>query len=457
MDLDRRRRPAPLPNPEFHLPQLQKTVLSNGLNVWLMERHSVPQIALSVVLPGGAWFDPPAKEGLAMLTADLFESGTTTRTIVQIAERLEYLGSGMNVHASSDATIASIVTLTRCAEESIELFSDVLIRPVFPETEFHRVQERHLTTIRQRKDRPGTVATLAFLRRLYGDHHPYAYDGSGTEASLGAIFREDVLRHYSNQMLPSLATLIVAGDTTMGHIVPVLEHYFTSWMLPPRDPLPLPPDVSPEKRRIYLIDKPGAPQSEIRMGYPALARSTPDYFAVSLMNRILGGQFSSRINLNLREKRGYTYGARSSFLFLKRPGPFMISGAFVTPSTDSAIEQLFIEVEAMHREGVTEEELEFARKGLAGSFPLNFETPGQIAGALQSMALYDLPEDYYDTYLHNVHQVSLAQVRSAASRHLRSEFMNVVVVGDVQEIKGRIENLGMGDVVLLTADGDILD
>jgi zinc protease len=394
------------------------------------------------------------KSGVALLTADLLESGTTTRNIVQIAERLEFLGSSLSVQAGVDATYVSIVSLTRCAEESIELLSDVVINPEFPASEFERVRDRHLTTILQRKDRAGTIAALAFLRQIYGDLHPYAYDGSGTEHSMKAITRDDVLRYYTSNYGPDESTLITAGDISLDRLVPILEQYFASWKpgIQVKSSEPDLPDSG--SHNVFLIDKPGAPQSEIRMGYPALSRSTPDYFAVTVMNRILGGQFSSRINMNLRERRGYTYGARSSFFFMKYPGPFMVSGAFVTAKTDSAVEQVLAELDTMRKEGVTDSELNFSKTGLIGSFPLGFESPSQIAGALQNLVLYRLPDDYYDSYLQNVERVSLSDVQTAAARHLRPADMKIVIVGDVSRIKEGMVRLGLGEIVQLNSEGE---
>ena len=452
--VDRSRRPVALPVPAFRLPPIQRAELANGLMVWLIERHTLPQIAVSLVFPGGACHDPLMKSGAAMLTADLLESGTTTRDIVQIADRLEFLGSSLSIRAGADATFASALSLTRCAGESLELLSDVVLHPVFPAEEFERVRERHLTAILQRKDRPAAIASLAFLRQLYGGLHPYAYDGSGTEQSIRAITRDDVLGYHSANYRPDGTTLIAVGDVTMDQLLSVVKNLFASWETGSTTLPAFPGIPAAGTRSVYLIDKPDAPQSEIRMGYPALPRSSPDYFAVSVMNRILGGQFSSRINLNLREKRGYTYGARSSFVFMKNPGPFMVSGAFITSKTGSAVEQLLAEVERMHAEGVTESELVFSKTGLMGSFPLEFESHWQIAGALQSLVLYGLPENYYDSYLQNLDQVTLADVRAVAARHLRPADMNIVIVGDVARIKEGIEQLGLGEIVRLTLEGE---
>jgi zinc protease len=204
---------------------------------------------------------------------------------------------------------------------------------------------------------------------------------------------------------------------------------------------------------VYLIDRPGAPQSEIRIGSPALARNSPDYFPATVMNRVLGGQFSSRINMNLREKRGLTYGARSAFIFLKQPGPFMVAGGFTGSGTGEAAEQLLLEIGAMHREGVTDQELEFSRMGLSGGFALSFETPFQVAGALQNIVLYGLPDDYYERYIQSLASVTSGDVIRVARATLDPDAMAILVVADAAGTKGGLESLGRGEVIMLDTGG----
>jgi zinc protease len=209
-----------------------------------------------------------------------------------------------------------------------------------------------------------------------------------------------------------------------------------------------------DKRRLYLIDKPGAAQSEIRIGNPAAARSTPDFFALSLMNRALGGQFSSRLNLNLREKHGFTYGARSGFSFNKHPGPFVASAGVTTAKTDSSLREFAFEIDRLHNEGIESDELSFVKKGFSGNFALNFETPGQIAGAMQNIVLHNLPENYYETYLQNIDKVTIDDVKKVANKYLDSSRMAFVVVGDVKVIREGSEKLGLGETVLCDVEGN---
>lgn len=452
-ELDRSRHPSPGAVPKITLPAIQKGKLANGLSVWLVEQHKLPVIAFSLVLQSGADQDPAGKPGMATMTAELLDAGTRTRDILQIADELEFLGGSMSFRAGTDASFGSMGTLTKHLDRSLALFADVLVHPVFPEREFERIRKQRVTALLQQKDRAATIATIAFMRVLYGTEHPYGNDASGTEASLNAMTREDLVSFYSSFYRPGNATLIVVGDATLKDLQPRLEKALADWEQKPVQVRQTPPAPPAAARKVYLIDKPGAPQSEIRVGYPALPRATPEFFPVTVMNRILGGQFSSRINMNLREKRGYTYGARSAFMFLKQAGPFMASGGFMSAKTDSAVEQLVYEIDRMHRDGITAEELEFSKKGLTGSFALSFETSAQIAGALQNIVLYGLPENYYENYLKNIEQVSLADVRRVAGKTLDPALMAVLLVGDLRTVRAGVEKLNLGPAVLLDTEG----
>jgi predicted Zn-dependent peptidase len=267
--------------------------------------------------------------------------------------------------------------------------------------------------------------------------------------------REDIVQFYRTYYRPNNATLIVVGDVVMDEMVAKLNRLLATWQraeIPARI-LPPPP---PSFRQALLIDKPGAPQSEVRIGCIAAARNTPDFFPLVVMNTVLGGQFSSRLNMNLRERRGFTYGARSSFSFNKSAGPFLASAAVTTSKTDSAVFEFFYEIERMQRSGITPEELEFTKKSLTGSFARTFETPTQIAGALQSIVLYNLPMDYFNSYLGNINNVTLDDVRRVAADYLDSSRMAVVVVGDAQTVRSGLEKLNIGKLVMSDADGNRL-
>ena len=252
---------------------------------------------------------------------------------------------------------------------------------------------------------------------------------------------------------PNNATLIIVGDLTMNDILGKLNAALADWKSGDITPFQVPAPRPVDAMRVYLVDKPGAPQSEVRIGYPALARSSPDYFPVLVMNRLLGGQFSSRINLNLREKHGYTYGARSGFSFQKGAGPFTASGGIVTEKTDSSLIEFLYEINLMKDKGMSASELEFVKKGLVGGFALAFETPAQIAGSLQGIVLYGLPENYFNNYLQNIEAVQLDDVQRVAKKYLDASKMAVVVVGDLAKIKDGVVALKLGQTVMCDLDG----
>lgn len=451
--LDRTKRPAPAGIPRVSLPAIQKATLTNGLRIWLVRHSELPLAAFNLVIQSGADHDPVTMPGLATMTAELLDEGTDSRDALQVADDLEVIGATLSVRAITDGSFITLNTLTRHLDKALEVYCDVISNPTFPQKEFERIRHQRLTTLLQQKDRAATIANLAFNHILYGYEHPYGNDNAGTPASIESMRRDDLIDFYTRYYRPNNATMIIVGDVRLSEIVSRLEQGLAQWKSAPVPKLTMPPTPASERRMVYMIDKPAAPQSELRIGYPALARSTPDFFPVFVMNRILGGQFTSRVNLNLREKRGFTYGARTAFQFNKQPGPFVASAGVTTSKTDSSIQEFLYEIDRMRADGATAEELEYVKKGLSGNFALTFETPSQVAGALQNIVLYGLPEDYYENYLENIARVSLPDVARVSARYLDSSRMAVVVVGDVDVIREGIERLDIGEVVMCDVEG----
>ncbi|MDH4069457.1 MAG: insulinase family protein [Ignavibacteria bacterium] len=452
--LDRTVRPEPGPTPPLTLPEIQRSSLDNGLAIMLVEHHELPVVEVSMVIMSGSAHDPPGMAGLADLTTSMMDEGTGKRDALQIADDLEFLGASVSVSSGLDASTASLVTLKEHLGPAMEIYADVLLDPSFPETEWERVRKSHLTSLLQQKDRPGTVAGKVFNLITFGPEHPYGRPSDGTEESVESITIADMRRFYSEHFRPNNATVIVVGDVTMPEVREVLETYFRGWKAGSRIETRTPAPAPVASTRIYLIDKPEAAQSEIRIGHVGVNRGTADYFALTVMNTILGGQFSSRINMNLRETKGYTYGARTGFSMRKEAGPFTASAAVKSAVTDSSVIEFMSELNRMINEDVTEDELQFAKNSLIRREPRNFETPGQIAGQLESLVLYGLPDDYFATYVQNFQKVSIADVRRVAERYLHPAEMNIVIVGDVAEVRDGLGSLGYGDVVMLDADGN---
>ncbi len=450
--IDRTKRPAAKPAPKVMLPQIQKATLPNGLQVWLVEQNELPTVALNLVIQAGSDHDMN-QPGLSSMTADVLDEGTKSRTSLQIAEEIESLGANFGTSSSLDGSFITLNTLTKHLDRALDVFADVLTNPTFPPKEFERLRKQRLTGLIQQRDQPVAIANNAYSYILYGSGHPYGNNPIGTEASLKAMTVDDLSKFYKTYYRPNNATLIVVGDVKMNQITASLEKNLAGWQKGDVPSFTVPEPRQVDKMRVYLVDKPGAAQSEVRIGYPALARSTPDFFPVVVMNRLLGGQFTSRINLNLRERHGYTYGARSGFTFQKGVGPFTASGAIVTAKTDSALREFLNEIDLMHQKGMSAEELEFVKKGLIGAFALSFETPSQIAGSLQNIVLYNLPEDYYQNYLQNIDAVPLGEVSRVSQKYLDASKMAMVVVGDLAKIKDGIAAMKFADLVMCDVDG----
>jgi len=452
--LDRTVRPKLGPTPEVRLPKIQKTELPNGLKVWLVEAHKVPIVAFNLVMFAGSECDPLTAPGLASMTATMIQEGTSTRTSLQIADELDAIGAAMNISSQTDFAGASLNCLTKHMDAALAVFGDVLTHPTMPEKEFVRVKNDRLTSLLQQKDRATTIATMAFGKLIYGNSHPYGNDASGTEQSIKDLTRDDLVRFYQTHYRPNNATLVVVGDVTMELMLPRLTKAFSDWKQADGTVIETFATPSVETRKLYLVDKPGAPQSEVRIGYPALARSTPDFFSVNLMNTILGGQFTSRLNSNIRERRGFSYGVRSMFQFNRLPGPFVASGAVQTAKTDSALQEFLREIDLMREKGLTAEELEYAKNRTKGVFVAGFETPAQIAGGLVNLVVYKLPDDYFVNYLKNFDAVTLADVQRVAKQYLDSSKMVIVVVGDVKTIRPGIEHMKFAPVVVTDVAGN---
>jgi zinc protease len=446
-DLDRTKRPEGKPTPQVQLPAIQKATLKNGLKVWLVEMHKLPYVAFNMVIQAGSDQDPVSTPGLASLTSDMLDEGTKTRDALKIASDLEKIGASIGTGANFDFSYITLGTLSKHLDKALDIYVDVIANPVFPQKDLDRLRKQRVTQLLQQKDSPVAIANNAYAYILYSDQHPYGNNQIGTVASLEGFTQDDLRKFYESYYRPNNATLIVVGDTKLEDVVVKLESGLEGWKQGELKINPVPPPPSVDKMRVYLINKPTAPQSEIRIGYPSLSRSTPDYFAVQVMNRMLGGQFTSRINLNLREKHGFTYGARSAFQMQKGPGPFIASSGVIAEKTDSAIIEFLRELKLMHDKGLSDEELAFAKKGLTGNFALGFETPAQIAGSLSNIVIYNLPEDYYQKYLQNIDAVTVKDVQDISTRYLDISTMNVVVVGDVAKIRESILKLNLGEVV----------
>ena len=347
---DRTHPPAPGPPPALTLPQIQKRQLSNGLPVWIVEQHKVPVAQVNLVVLSGTASDPAGKFGIASLTAAMLEQGAGSRSALELADAIDYLGADISAGAATDSIAVRLhVPVARLAD-AVPLMADVALRPTFPKDELERQRQQRLTSIIQARDDPSTIATIGFSRVLYGRGHRYGTPGSGTAETLKAFTVDDLRAFYAAAFRPTNATLVAVGDVTADKLVPQLESSFGGWKAPATatgTTEKLPPVEQPPTREVMLIDKPGSPQTQIRIGWIGVARSTSDYFPILVMNTILGGSFSSRLNMNLREKHGYTYGASSSFDMRASAGPFSAGAGVQTDKTGEALKEFFNELDAI--------------------------------------------------------------------------------------------------------------
>lgn len=453
---DRSVRPAPGPLPTVRTPTVVKRTLANGLQVWAVTQREIPTINASLVIRAGAVHDG-AKAGLASMTASLLDEGSSRLSALEFARAVDALGANLGAFASDERTMVTLSTLKKTGGDAFALMGELVTRPAFAAEELERDRKSRLQSLRQQKDQPTTIAANTFAARVYGADHPYGRPGNGTPQTIEGIAREDIASFYTTYYRPNNAVLVIVGDLSADEALALATKAFGTWEKGtiPAAAAAIPARPAARPATVYLVDKPGAAQSEIRIGHPGAARSTdPDYYALQVLNTILGGQFSSRINLNLRESKGYTYGARSGWSFARGDGPFVASAGVFTAKTDSSLVEFMRELREI-RAGrpVTEEEVAFARQTIIQGYPRSIETNAGVVNVLADLAFFGLPESEMTTFLTRVQAVKPADVTRVARRYLQPDQFTIVVVGDLAQIRTGIEALNLGPVTVLDADG----
>jgi zinc protease len=437
--------PGPGPASALNLPVPQRFRLANGLTVLLIEQHKLPVIAANLTVLAGSDHNPADKPGLANFTADLLDEGTVTRSNLQIAEELGGLGAQLGVGSSNDSSNLSLRTLKHTAPQAFEIFADVLRNPAFAPEEIERVRSSRTTQILQQRDNPAAIAQRLFNSALYGAGHPYGNIELGTAQSTAAITRDDLVAFWRSGYTPDNSVLSVAGDITLPELRTLAQKYFGSWTGKGGAKTVTVP-AQQTTGRLLVVDRGASPQTALRIGQIGLPRSTPDYVPLAVMNGALGGLFSSRINLNLRERNGYTYGASSAFGFRRGAGPFVVGTNVRTDVTAPAVKEIFNEIARMRTEPVTADELALARDSFARSLPGQFETTGDSAGSSSVLFVYGLPLDYYTTLPAKLDAVTAADVLRVAKDYLHPETMVTVAVGDRSKIEAALKELNLGPV-----------
>jgi len=433
--------PPPGPPRPYHFPDVTRKTLGNGLRILVAENHAAPLLSVRALVRSGADHDTAEVAGLASLTADLLDEGAGDRDTVRLAEDLGLLGASLGTGADWDATYVSVDVLSRNAAPALELFADVVRRPLLPSDALERVRSERLMELLQQRDEPAAIAAKRFSGLIYGSG-AYGNSVSGNAESVARITLEQVRGYYATHFTPNNTAIIVAGDVDANETIALLERLFGDW---PQAAEAQRPVISPQRfdsNRIYLIDRPTAVQSEIRIGHLGVPRACDDYFPLSVMNALLGGVFNSRINLNLRERHGYTYGARSTFAFRRQAGPFVVAAPVRNEVTRESVEEVFAELRRMRSADVEPGELDDVKNYLIGVFPATVQGSSDIAGRLLDMELYDLPHDYFDRYRDNIASITKEQIEEVARKYIDPDRAVIVIVGNAAQIREPLGTLG---------------
>jgi zinc protease len=450
---DRSRPPTLGSPPALHLPPVIVRELPNGLKLMVVERHNLPVADFMLVVPTGAAANPAERAGVADLVANMLTEGTTTRDALQIADQTAYLGVTLSSASGWDATSVRLSTPTAQLDSALALFADVSLRPSFPVAEFARLKKERITTLLQLKDRGPAIASLIFPTILYGRDNPYGRPAIGTDASVTAMTTADLAAFYRSRFAPNGATLIAVGDVTAAELERKITALFGGWVRRSVPVAAVGPGMAAPPTTIYLIDKPGAAQSSVRIGAVGVARSTPDYFPLTVMNTALGGSFTSRLNQDLREDKGYTYGAASRFETRKYAGPFTASAEIVSAKSDSALIEFMKQLRGI-RDTIPSSEMNKTKRYLQLQLPGEFETNGQIAARLSDVALYGLPLDYYNHAVEQIDAVTQSEAQRVAAKYIDPSHLAVLIVGDRKSIEGPIRALNIGPMVFLDVNGN---
>jgi zinc protease len=443
------------PDPKFTLPAIEKTKLSNGLDLWVVKYTELPIVSMNLVVNAGGALDSAEKAGVASMTSNMLNQGTKTRSAVDIANSLQSIGASVNPNASWDASTVSMQSLTKNLDQALDIYADVIINPSFPDKELESIRRRTLLGFQQRRASPTAVAGVVYDKVLYGEQ-AYGRQLIGDEKTVKAMSRDDLANFYNTYYRPNNSTLIVVGNVDTSSIKAKLEKAFADWKagdVPAMANLTM---TMAAKPAIYLVDKPGAAQSSVSIGQVGIERNNPDFYAVQVMNSILGGGSTARLFMNLREDKGYTYGAYSRFVPRRGPGPFSASGEIQTVSTKEAVQEFLKELNGIRGSiPVTQTELEVNKQSLIRRFPGAFETPGQISGQLSGLVIYGLPDSTFNEYITKVNAVTIDDVKRVANKYLDPSKMAIVIVGDRKVIEPGLKELGL-PINLLDTEGNAI-
>ncbi|MEX0912697.1 MAG: pitrilysin family protein [Gemmatimonadota bacterium] len=449
--VDRSVPPPPGALRPFQFPPIERFELASGLPVVFSKTDGLPVVTFSLLLPAGALREDWRHAGLATLTGSLLESGTRRSDAAEIARKLETLGVRVNVGTSWEVSHVDFTVVPERAEAAAQIVSELVTESTFPEDEVERIRNEQLAAILQRRAEPRGLANEMAARFIFASDSPFSRPLAGTVSTVSALGRGDAADFHKRAFTPQSSTLVVAGNVPLDAARKSAGSAFGAWT--GGDPVQAKGGVAPRQDGVHLVlvERPGAVQSEIRIGHVGVPRNVPDYFPILVMNTILGGAFSSRLNMNLREKHGFTYGVRSSFVMRRMPGPFIVSTAVQTEVTGSAVSEILGELRRMRDTPVAAAELTDARQYVAGTFPLRLQTTDGVASRLAELVIYGLPDSYLDEFAERVLAVDEAEVLEAAQRRLHPDGVTILVVGDPAKVRPQLDALDLGPVEVVAA------
>jgi len=439
-------RPQPGPAREYHFPSFERRSLANGLTLLVAPALSLPVVTVLAIVDAGAVSEPSGKEGVANLAALALNEGTPKYDGEALTEYLERLGTSVGGSAGWDSASLAMTVLRDNLENAFVHFAEVLVTPTFPVAAIERLKGERIAELMQIESEPRELADEKFDEYIYEVTSRFRLPLGGTRQSVNGLTRDDVAAFHASRYQPSATTLIVVGDVNMAEVETMVGGELGGWtgaVVPSSKANDKPVRTS---RAVRIVRKEDAPQSEVRIGHVGVPRTHPDYFSITVMNAVMGGLFSSRINLNLREAHGYTYGASSSFDWRREAGPFVIGTAVASDVTVPAIQETLKEIDRMRTEPISESELSLATSYLEGVFPIRYETTAAIAAALATLAIYGLPSDWYDSYRARMSAVTVDDVLAAARAYVHSDSLQIVIVGDAGAIREPLEALAFGPV-----------
>ena len=454
--LDRAKIPLPGKPPDLRVPAWTDGTLGNGAALIVSEKHDLPLVSFSITFQGGAsQFEPSSRRGLAALTAQMMSEGTTTRNGEALSNALQLLGTTVAVNVGSETGSIGFQSTTAKFRGALDVLADMLFHSTFPEEALERLRAQRLVALTQARAQPAAVAARVFPRILYGEAHPFGQ--LVTEESIKAITREDIAGFHKTYFQPGRALVTIVGDVNPATVKATVERALSAWPSGGEKPAFTYPSLpSTHPPAVFLIDKPGAAQSTFAIGNPGPQRSTPDYYALQVMNTILGGMFQSRLNANIREEKGYSYGVSSAFAFGKGPGAFRAGGDIVSAKTDAALVEFMKELRGIvGARPVTDEELATAKDSLIQRLPGTFASVQSINSAITSLWTQGLPDDYYQGYKARIADITKDDVVRVAKRYIDLDHLSIVIVGDRASIEGPLKATGLAPVRIGDLEGQI--